>query len=113
MPYREVTKKDWWRVGAYVLLTIVVSSVGARVLVPGTRPLEMVLWLVMFFGGLFLLVRWHANSTAYRCPECGHEFEISVLTDFISPHTPNKKYLKCPQCGKRKWATVLMKKDRS
>lgn len=111
MPYRQVTKRDWWRVGVYILLTIVVITVGALVLVPGTQPLEMALWLVMFFGGLFLLVRWHANNTAYRCPECGHEFEISVMTDFISPHTTSKKYLKCPQCGKRKWANVLMRQD--
>ena len=113
MPYREVTRRDWMKVGAYILLTIIVIAVGALALVPGARPLEMALWLVLFFGGLFLLVRWHANSTAYRCPACGHEFEISTLTDFISPHTTSKKFLKCPQCGKRKWATVLMKKDLS
>ena len=112
MPYRGATKKDWLKVGAYVLLTIVVIAAGAAALIPGLRPFEMGLWLVIFFGGYFLLVRWHANSTAYRCPVCGHEFEISVLTDFISPHTTSKKFLKCPQCGKRKWATVLLKRDR-
>ena len=112
MPYRGATKKDWLRVGAYVLLTILVIAAGAAALLPGARPFEMGLWLGIFFSGYFLLVRWHANSTAYRCPVCGHEFEISVLTDFISPHTTSKKFLKCPQCGKRKWATVLLKRDR-
>jgi DNA-directed RNA polymerase subunit RPC12/RpoP len=100
------------KVGAYILLTIIVIAAGAAALIPGSSPFEMGLWLAIFFGGYFLLVRWHANNTAYRCPECGHEFEISVLTDFLSPHTTSKKFLKCPQCGKRKWATVLLKKDR-
>jgi DNA-directed RNA polymerase subunit RPC12/RpoP len=112
MPPREANNKDRWKVAAYILLTIVVIAAGAAALLPGAGPREMVLWLVIFFGGLFLLVRWHARSTAYRCPACGHEFEISTLTDFLSPHTTSKKFLKCPQCGKRKWATVLLKKDR-
>jgi DNA-directed RNA polymerase subunit RPC12/RpoP len=102
MPYRAVTKKDWWRVGVYILLTIVVVVATAAILIPIAPPVGFIVWLVMFAGGgLFLLVRWHANRTAYRCPACGHEFEISVLVDFVSPQVPDKKYLKCPQCGKR------------
>lgn len=52
---------------------------------------------------LFFLVRWHAHSYAYECPECGHKFSISTLTDFISPHYPDQKYLRCPICHKRRW----------
>jgi DNA-directed RNA polymerase subunit RPC12/RpoP len=112
MPYREVTKRDWWRVGWYILLTVVVIVVTATILIPMAWPVGFIVWLATFAsGGLFLLVRWHANNTAYRCPACGWEFEISVFIDFASPHMPNKKYLKCPQCGKRNWATVLMKMD--
>jgi DNA-directed RNA polymerase subunit RPC12/RpoP len=110
MPYRKVTSRDWWRVGAYILLTVAVLVVSAVILVPMARPVGLFVWLAFFAGGgLFLLVRWHAHHTAYRCPACGDEFEISVFTDFVSPQVPNKKYLKCPHCGQRNWATVLMK----
>ena len=110
MPYREVTKSDWWRVGAYTLLAVAIIAITALILIPVAWPVGLVVWLALFVSGdLFLLVRWHANSTAYRCPACEHEFELSVFTDLVSPHVPDKKYLKCPQCGKRNWATVLMK----
>ena len=110
MPYRRVTSRDWWRVGGYLLLTGAVLVVTAVILVPLAWPLGLVVWLAVFAaGGLFLLVRWHAHRTAYRCPACDYEFEISVLTDLKSPQIPDKKYLKCPQCGQRKWAKVLMK----
>lgn len=56
-----------------------------------------------------IIVRWHAGVTAYRCTQCGHEFEITTMTNFLSPHLPERKYLKCPACGKRDWMTVLMK----
>jgi DNA-directed RNA polymerase subunit RPC12/RpoP len=112
MPYREVTRRDWCRLGGCALLTVAVIVVTAAILIPLAWPVGLIVWLAMFVSGsLFLLVRWHAKVTAYRCPACGYEFEISVLTDFASLQVPDKKYLKCPRCGKRDWATVLMKKD--
>ena len=112
MPYREVTKRDWWKVGRYILLAVVVIVVTATILIPMDWPVGFDVWIALFVcGSLFLLVRWHANSTAYHCSACGFEFEISAFTDFASLQVPNKKYLKCPQCGKRNWMTVLMKKD--
>jgi len=110
MPYRKVTNRDWWRVGGYTLLTFVIIVVTAVILIPMAGSVGFVVWLALFVSGsLFLLVRWHAINTAYRCPACGYEFEISVFTDLVSLQVPNKKYLKCPKCGKRNWATVLMK----
>jgi DNA-directed RNA polymerase subunit RPC12/RpoP len=112
MSHRRVTKRDWWKVGGYILLAAAIIVVTARILIPVAWPIGFAVWLAVFVsGGLFLLVRWHAKSTAYRCPACGSEFEISVLTDFASLQLPGRKYLKCPQCGKRSWATVLMRTD--
>lgn len=94
MPYREVAKRDWWRVGGYTLLTVAVIVVTGAILIPVAWPVGLVVWLAIFVSGsLFLLVRWHANNTAYRCPACGYEFEISVFTDFASLQVPDKKYL--------------------
>ena len=109
MPYREVTDRDWWRVGVYTLLVVTALVVTAVILIPVAWPFGLVVWLALVSGGLFLLARWHASNTAYRCPACGHEFEISVYTDFVSLQVPDKKYLRCPQCGERNWTTVLMK----
>jgi DNA-directed RNA polymerase subunit RPC12/RpoP len=59
-------------------------------------------WMALVACGLIILVSWHAKTTAYLCPRCGYEFEISILTDFFSPHGVDRnggwKYLKCPNC---------------
>jgi len=110
MSYRSITAKDWLKAGLYILLTITLISVSAALL----SQFEMtgiIVWLVIAAGSMYLLVRWHANSTAYRCAMCNHEFEIPVFTDLISPHFFSKKYLKCPQCDKRSWTTILMRSD--
>jgi DNA-directed RNA polymerase subunit RPC12/RpoP len=58
---------------------------------------------------LVLLVKWHAATTGYQCPGCGHEFMISTLADFLSPHILTTKYVKCPQCGRRAWMEALVR----
>lgn len=86
--------------GRYFLLTVVVIVVTAAILYPVAWPVGFVVWFTIFgSGSLFLLVRWHTNTTSYRCSACGCEFEISVFTDFASLQVPDKKYLKCPQCS--------------
>lgn len=63
----------------------------------------IILWLIVVGIGLYFFVRWHAENSAYLCYKCGHLFVISALTDFISPHFPDKKLLKCPQCHESSW----------
>lgn len=57
------------------------------------------------------LVRWHAATTGYRCPGCGHEFMISVWADFVSPHILTTKDVKCPRCGRREWMEALVRES--
>lgn len=109
--YQETTKEDWIRTIIYVAAFITIIIIGTIFLL----PVYWYIWLILVVGCLFLLVRWHAKNFAYRCPNCGHEFEISIFIDFISPHGPGEaggwKYLKCPKCHKRSRATEIKKKE--
>ena len=58
---------------------------------------------------LFLLVRWHANTFGYACSRCGARFAIGAWRDFLSPHTFNAKYLRCPGCGEQGWMETVVK----
>jgi len=114
MAYRKPTRADWKRTALYLAGYIIVISSGAFLLLP-KGSVGALLWAVIVIGGLFLLVRWHVKSTAYRCTNCGREFEISLFTDLISPHGIGNggwKYLKCPQCGRRMRAVVLVKENK-
>jgi uncharacterized C2H2 Zn-finger protein len=71
------------------------------------------LWLMIIAGVLVLLVVWHAKNFVYLCPRCGEVFEVSKLENFISPNGVNKKYLRCPRCGKRTWTEILRIKEKT
>jgi hypothetical protein len=70
-------------------------------------------WLMAVVVGLFLLVRWHTRAFGYRCRNCGNEFEISMLMDFVSPQGLGRgggwKCLRCPKCGRWTRAFVINK----
>jgi len=73
------------------------------------------IWIALAGVGLVILISWHARASAYHCPICSYEFEISMLTDFFSPHgIYNKgawKYLKCPNCSNRSKMQIIIKTE--
>jgi len=102
-------RKDWVKIIGFITALIVVIIIGAIFLI----PTYFYIWLILTFGGMVLFIIWHVKNFAYRCARCGHEFEISILTYFISPHGPGWKYLKCPECQKRSRAILIKKVEKS
>jgi hypothetical protein len=62
--------------------------------------------LLLAAGLLFAVVRLHSAATSYLCPNCCERFQVGALTDFLTPHFPGLKYLRCPGCRKWNWAAV-------
>lgn len=60
-----------------------------------------------------LLIFWHSQTRAYRCENCGHEFEIKFWTDLISASSFRQKMLTCPACQIKDYATELVKRKNS
>jgi hypothetical protein len=84
---KETTKGDCVKTLRYIALFVAVLIIGAISLLPSYPYI----WLLLVALSLFLLVRWHASTFAYQCSNCGHEFEISTLTDFVSPQGLSKR----------------------
>jgi DNA-directed RNA polymerase subunit RPC12/RpoP len=106
--YREPNRADWIKSIVFLALYVGAITAGAFLLLPRGGA-GAVSWAVIVLGGLLLVVWWHSRSVAFRCANCSHEFEISLLTDLLSPHGTDWHYLKCPRCGKRTRARVLVK----
>ncbi len=107
--YWEVTQSDWYGTAQLLFAFIAVVVVSSVFLLSG----YWYLWLIVIIVSLVLLVAWHAKNFAYLCPGCGEVFEISTLEDFLAPNGVNKKYLRCPKCGKRAWADILRIKEQT
>ena len=100
MPASRVPNRNDWIVNIVIVALAVGGLCVAGLLLGRTHP-------VVFIGAalvvVFLLVRWNAGATAYVCANCGQEFTLTPLQDFLGPHTPGTKYARCPHCGQRSW----------
>ena len=99
--YTPPTAKDW-RIGILAIVAyVLVISVTAFLLLPDL----WYLWLLIVIVGMIWIVNWHTQNYAYHCLHCEHEFEVSFLTNLISPHGVDREggwtWLKCPSCNKR------------
>jgi len=109
----DIEEKRYWRKTiTYICLLTAAILAGAIFLIPFHWPVGFIVWLLILFGGgLFSLVRWHAKYTAYICPECGHTFMISTAKDFLSPNMVDKKLLRCPKCDESSWCKATSVKS--
>ena len=105
--YQDPTRKDWILGIAWLLIYLIVISVGAILLIPE----YWYWWLALTVTSTILLVIRQNRNYACRCRECGHEFEVSFLTNLISPHGVDKggswMWVKCPNCERRVKVTVI------
>lgn len=111
---KKVTKPDRCdtiRSVAYLTLYVIVIGVSAFFLLPD----HWYVWVVIVLAGMLMLVNWHRQKTAYRCPHCEHIYEISFLTDLLAPHGFTRDgawlFLRCPNCRIRSKTTTLRKID--
>lgn len=111
--YRKPERKDWRKTLIFIAVYLAVLGLTGIYLLTSF----WYVWMGLAVAGLVLLVAWHAKATAYHCPRCGYEFEISALTDFLSPHGVDHeggwKYLKCPNCSNRSRMRILATKRES
>lgn len=113
MQYEHATRQDWERTALYLAIGMLLIVTGAIFLFAINRVIGAILWFALIAIVLVLLISWHTRTYAYRCKQCGEEFEISRLTNFVSPQGISNdgawKYLRCPQCDKHQRAEVLKK----
>ena len=110
--FREPTAAD--RRGGFVVLGIYVAVLSVTSLAMFVLPLPagFMVWLLLVILGTVLFARWNAHHSGYRCGHCGHEFEISTLTELVSPHSSGGsgwKYLRCPRCDQKSRARALVR----
>jgi uncharacterized C2H2 Zn-finger protein len=99
-----------------VLIAFIASTlISALILTPISWPFGFSLWVIIVLVSLLAMVRWHSMVSVYHCPECGHVFSISMVTDLFSPHgiggCGGWKLLTCPKCGSYVHAHALMKEE--
>jgi transcriptional regulator with XRE-family HTH domain/DNA-directed RNA polymerase subunit RPC12/RpoP len=65
---------------------------------------------VVFLIPCFYALKLEVSVGAYKCKNCGHEIIPTYTEALMAMHKGTTRYLKCPQCNKRRWCKKVIKK---
>lgn len=102
------------------IIIALVTCVAGYTLIIVSWVIDMPLWLsilltalgavIMLVGGALTCVL-DRDAGVYECPHCGERFVPTMKEYILSTHTPTKRKLKCPNCGKRGYCKKRLSKD--
>ncbi|MDE6784487.1 MAG: transcriptional regulator, partial [Ruminococcus sp.] len=100
-----------------IILVLTIMPAIALIVVAGT--FEMAVWtrvlliataVTVMAGGIIIACILDREAGAFECKECHHRFVPEFGTYIMSPHTPTKRKLRCPKCGKSTYCKHVMTK---
>ena len=107
--YQDPTRKDWIKGIASLVIFVVAITLGSLLLFTD----YWYLWPILLVVGVLILVLRQTRQFACRCRTCGHQFDISFLSNLLAPHGVDQggswQWLKYPSCQKRRKVTVIKK----
>jgi len=103
--YREPDRNDVVQALLYLAAYVAALVAGAFFLMPK----YWYLMLIIVLGCFLLLVRWQTRAFGYECESCGSRFDISLAANLTAVNWGTRRYLRCPECGRRRWVRTLAK----
>lgn len=67
------------------------------------RVVLMIIGFIVLAGGLYVAAALEWNAGTYECGHCKSRFVPTKGAYAAGMHTLTKRYLKCPECGKKSW----------
>ncbi len=115
---KELEKKNktiWtsmWVILTVSMIALFIAITIAALLIPEGIWLAVVVLgaCVVFFIPCFYALKLEVSVGAYKCKKCGHEIVPTYSQALNAMHMGTTRYLKCPECGKRRWCKKVLKK---
>ncbi len=67
------------------------------------RILFIAIGFVVLLGCIFVACALDSDAGSFVCPICGAHIVPTTKQYINAPHVGSKRYLFCPDCGKRRW----------
>lgn len=66
--------------------------------------------IILLTFGLCFSFKMELDLSYYECRNCKNKINPTYKQALFAPHSPNSRYLKCPNCGKKTWAKRTLSK---
>ncbi|MDE7087339.1 MAG: hypothetical protein K2O67_04005, partial [Clostridia bacterium] len=87
-----------------ILSSLAVTLVLAFTEVPlWVKLFSIAMSLIIIFSNIAVILLVAVSVEFFKCEKCGEKFVPTLTAYVFGPHTLNRRYLKCPHCGKKSW----------
>ena len=76
----------------------------------GFQDFLIIVSVILFIIPCMIALKFKAETGYYECKNCQHMFVPNYKEIAALMQTPNRRLLKCPECGKWTWCKKLTKK---
>lgn len=66
---------------------------------------------VQFVISMLFAIRIEQVAGYYECAKCGHKYVPTFISVNNAMHMGRKRYMKCPECGKKSWQKKVLSKE--
>lgn len=94
------------------LIALVCLITLISLLIPecGFQDFLIIVSIILFIIPCVIALKFQAETGFYECKNCQHMFVPGYKEIVALMQTPNRRLLKCPECGKWTWCKKLTKK---
>ena len=101
------------------VITVVITLLAGLTIILLSGLLEMEMWLRVVLGvigvviigtGIGLACVLDRDAGVYECKYCGEQFVPTMKAYVFGAHTPTRRKLRCPKCGKKSYCKKRLAK---
>ncbi|WP_298528915.1 helix-turn-helix transcriptional regulator [uncultured Ruminococcus sp.] len=95
-----------------IVILLVLLATGIYVNINDSiRFLLIGVGFVQFVISMLFAIRIEQVAGYYECAKCGHKYVPTFISVNKAMHMGRKRYMKCPECGKKSWQKKVLSKE--
>ena len=93
-----------------VALICLISLISLLIPECGFQDFMIIMSVILFIIPCMIALKFQVETGYYECKNCQHMFVPNYKEIAVLMQTPNRRLLKCPECGKWTWCKKLARK---
>jgi hypothetical protein len=93
-----------------VALICLISLISLLIPECGFQTFMIIMAVILFIIPCVIALKFQVETGYYECKNCQNMFVPNYKEIVALMQTPNRRLLKCPECGKWTWCKKLTKK---
>ena len=100
-------KKLYWTLMSLIMVSAVLDIIFSIFSLKIPTLIASIILVIL----VLIEVVFYMCMVRFKCQKCNTIFKGRAWEIFFAPHTPTKRYMRCPMCNERLWCEDCFEKE--